>query len=184
MRAVPTALPGVLILEPRLFEDERGCLFESYNRETLHQLAGVAPDFVQDNRSLSRRGVLRGIHYQLRRPQSKLLSVLQGAIFDVVVDLRRSSDTFARWIGVELSAENRRHLWIPAGFGHAFQVRSDSAELLYKFSDYYVPDDQHALLWNDPDVGIEWPSVPGVPEPVLSPQDRAGVPLRAAKVFE
>jgi len=180
MRAVPTALEGVLILEPQVFGDERGWLFESYNRQQFRDATGRVADFVQDIQSLSTRGVVRGIHYQLPpRAQAKIVSVLVGEVLDVIVDLRRSSPDFGRWCSVHLSAENRRQVWIPEGFGHAFCVLSDEARMHYKTTDFYSAADQRTVLWNDPAIGITWP----VTEPVLSAKDRNGVPLREAGVF-
>jgi dTDP-4-dehydrorhamnose 3,5-epimerase len=173
-------LNAVKILEPRVFGDERGFFLESYNARSFAGL-GIAEPFVQDNHSRSRHGVLRGIHYQVVRPQGKLVRCVRGEIFDVAVDLRRSSDQFGQWTGVRLSEENRRMLWIPAGFGHGFVVLSDSADVLYKATDYYAPEGERSILWNDPEIGIDWP-LPG--EPVLSGKDAAGKRLREADVFE
>ena len=172
MKTIPTALPGVVIIEPRVFPDARGFFVESYHAERYAQ-AGIPARFVQDNHSSSVKGTIRGIHYQLRRPQGKLLRVIRGTVFDVAVDIRRGSPTFRQWVGVELSAENKRQLFIPAGYGHGFCVTSDVAELEYKCTDFYVPDDQHVVAWNDPTIGIEWP----VGEPILSDSDRKGQPL-------
>jgi dTDP-4-dehydrorhamnose 3,5-epimerase len=170
----------VKILEPRVFGDERGFFLESYNARSFAGL-GIDEAFVQDNHSRSRKGVLRGIHYQVVRPQGKLVRCVRGEIFDVAVDLRRSSDQFGQWTGVRLSEENRRMLWIPAGYGHGFVVLSESADVLYKATDYYAPEGERSLLWNDPEIGIEWP-LDG--EPVLSGKDAAGKPLREAEAFE
>lgn len=172
MKTIPTALPGVVIIEPRVFPDARGFLFESFHAERYAQ-AGISSSFVQDNHSSSVKDTIRGIHYQLRRPQGKLLRVIRGTVFDVAVDIRRGSPTFRQWVGVELSAENKRQLFIPAGYGHGFCVTSEVAELEYKCTDFYVPDDQHVVAWNDPTIGIEWP----VGEPILSDSDRKGKPL-------
>jgi dTDP-4-dehydrorhamnose 3,5-epimerase len=179
MKLVPTSLPDVLIIEPRVFGDSRGFFLESWNRRTFADL-GLNPDFVQDNQSRSAKGVLRGLHYQLRQPQGKLVRVIQGAVFDVAVDIRRSSPTFGRWEGVELSAENQRMLWIPPGFAHGFLVLSDLADFCYKATAYYAPEDERCIQWNDPEIGIRWP-LDG--EPTLSPKDRAGTPLLAAQVY-
>lgn len=176
MKTIPTELPGVLIIEPRVFSDARGFFFESYHAERYGQ-AGVSPAFVQDNHSCSKLGTIRGLHYQLRRPQAKLLRVLRGTVFDVAVDIRRGSPTFGRWVSAELSADNKRQLYVPAGFGHGFCVVSDTAEVEYKCSDVYVADDQHGVLWNDPTLGIPWP----VREPLLSDQDRGFLPLGAER---
>jgi dTDP-4-dehydrorhamnose 3,5-epimerase len=180
MKAVPTDLPEVLILEPRIFGDERGFFFESFNLRQFRDATGVGADFVQDNHSRSGKGVLRGLHYQIRQPQGKLVRVTAGEVFDVAVDLRRSSPTFGKWAGAVLSAENKRMLWVPAGFGHGFLVLSDSADFLYKATDYYAPEHERSVIWNDPDIGIRWPLAG---EPVLAPKDRAGMPLRQAEVF-
>ena len=180
MKVTPTAIPEVLILEPRVFGDDRGFFFESFNERKFEQLTGVAAHFVQDNHSKSARGVLRGLHYQVRQPQGKLVRVLAGAIYDVVVDLRKSSPFFGRWIGLELSAENRCQLWVPPGFAHGFVVTSDSAECLYKTTDYWSPEDERALLWNDAQLAIDWP-VSGAP--MLSGKDSQGVLLADADLF-
>ena len=178
MKLVPTSIPDLLIIEPVVFGDSRGFFLESWNRRTFAAL-GLNPDFVQDNQSRSAKGVLRGLHYQLRQPQGKLVRVTQGAVFDVAVDIRRSSPTFGRWEGVELSAENQRMLWIPPGFAHGFLVLSDLADFCYKATAYYAPEDERCIQWNDPAIGIRWP-LDG--EPTLSPKDRAGTPLLAAEV--
>ena len=172
MKAIATALPGVVIVEPRVFSDPRGFFFESYHAERYAQ-AGIPATFVQDNHSCSVKGTIRGLHYQFRRPQGKLLRVIHGSVFDVAVDIRRGAPTFAKWIGVELSAENKRQVFIPAGFAHGFCVTSDVAEVEYKCTDFYVPDDQHVIVWNDPAIGIEWPVV----TPILSESDRTAQPL-------
>jgi len=172
VRTVPTDLPGVVIIEPRVFSDARGFFFESYHAERYGQ-AGIPPVFVQDNHSSSIKGTIRGLHYQLRHPQGKLFRVIRGSVFDVAVDIRRGSPTFGRWTGVELSADNKRQLFIPAGFAHGFCVTSEGAEVEYKCTDLYVSDDQHGVLWSDPTIGIQWP----VREPVLSDQDKALLPL-------
>jgi dTDP-4-dehydrorhamnose 3,5-epimerase len=180
MKALPTALEGVLVIEPKVFGDARGFFFESWNRRAFDDLVGRDVDFVQDNHSASARGVLRGLHYQLRQPQGKLVRVIAGEVFDVVVDMRRSSPTFGKWTGERLSADNRRMLWVPEGFAHGFYVLSDSAEVLYKATDYYAPEHERSLLWNDPQVGIDWP-LQG--EPLLKPRDAAGARLREAETF-
>jgi dTDP-4-dehydrorhamnose 3,5-epimerase len=180
MKAVKTDLPEVLILEPRIFGDERGFFFESFNLRQFREATGVGADFVQDNHSRSGKGVLRGLHYQIRQPQGKLVRVTAGEVFDVAVDLRRSSPTFGKWAGAVLSAENKRMLWVPAGFGHGFLVLSDSADFLYKATDYYAPEHERSVIWNDPDIGVRWP-LEG--QPILAPKDRAGLPLRQAEVF-
>ena len=180
MRATPTALPDVLLIEPRVFGDSRGFFFESYNQRAFRDLAGVDVQFVQDNHSRSSRNVLRGLHYQLRQPQGKLVRVAVGVIFDVVVDLRRSSPRFGKWVGQRLSAENKRMLWIPPGFAHGFLALSDFAEMLYKTTDYYAPEHERCVLWSDPDIGIEWP-LAGVP--VVSDKDGRGVALKLAETY-
>jgi dTDP-4-dehydrorhamnose 3,5-epimerase len=179
MRALPTAIPDVLVVEPRLFEDVRGFFFESWNRRAFAE-AGIDADFVQDNHSRSRRGVLRGLHYQVEHAQGKLVRVTMGEVFDVAVDLRRSSPTFGRHVAMTLSAGNRRMLFIPPGFAHGFLVVSDAAEFLYKTTDYWYPAHERTLQWNDPALGIAWPS--GI-EPALAAKDAAGVPLAAADVY-
>jgi len=179
MRALPTAIPDVLVVEPRVFEDARGFFFESWNRRAFAE-AGIAADFVQDNHSRSRRGVLRGLHYQVLHAQGKLVRVTVGEVFDVAVDLRRSSPTFGRHVAMTLSAANRRMLFIPPGFAHGFLVVSDAAEFLYKTTDYWYPAHERTLQWNDPALGIAWPS--GI-EPALAAKDASGVPLAAADVY-
>lgn len=182
MNVVATALPEVLIMEPKVFGDARGFFYESFNQEAFSQATGTTCRFVQDNHSRSLRGVLRGLHYQIRQPQGKLVRVVQGAVFDVAVDIRRSSARFGRWVGVELSQDNHRQLWVPPGFAHGFLVLSQSAEFLYKTTDYYAPAHERCIAWNDPQIGIEWPLPDGAP--VLSAKDQQGLPLRAAEVFE
>jgi dTDP-4-dehydrorhamnose 3,5-epimerase len=179
MKITPAELPDILIIEPRVFGDERGFFFESYNRRALAD-AGLDAEFVQDNHSRSTRGVLRGLHYQIERAQGKLVRVVAGTVFDVAVDMRRSSTTFGRWVGIELSAENKRMLWIPPGFAHGFLVVSDAADFLYKTTDYWYPEFERTLLWNDPAVGIEWP-LAGTP--TLAAKDVVGRPLAAAEVY-
>jgi len=172
VKAIPTELPGVIIIEPRVFSDTRGFFFESYHAARYAE-AGITVTFVQDNHSSSAKNTIRGLHYQLRRPQAKLMRVIRGSVLDVAVDIRRGSPMFGRWLGVELSAENRRQLFVPAGFGHGFCATSDVAELEYKCSDVYVADDQHGVLWSDPTIAIKWP----VRDPILSDADRAYRPL-------
>ena len=181
MKAIPTAIADVLVIEPDVFGDARGFFFESWNRRALAKLLGREVDFVQDNHSASGRGVLRGLHYQVKQAQGKLVRVASGEVFDVVVDLRRSSPTFGRWVGERLSAENHRMLWVPPGFAHGFLVLSESADFLYKSTDYYAPEHERTLLWNDPAVGVEWPL--GGAAPVLKPRDAAGTPLAQAETF-
>jgi dTDP-4-dehydrorhamnose 3,5-epimerase len=179
MKVTPTALPDVRIIEPRVFGDDRGFFFESWNARAL-AAAGIEAAFVQDNHSHSRRGVLRGLHYQIEHAQGKLVRCVIGEVFDVAVDLRRSSATFGRAIGVALSAENRRMLWVPPGFAHGFVVLSEAADFLYKTTDYWHPEHERTLLWNDPALGIEWPLTG---PPVLNAKDAAGTPLRSAEVY-
>jgi len=168
MNTVATELPGVLIIEPRVFTDARGFFLESYHAQRYAE-AGLPEVFVQDNHSRSVKGTLRGLHYQLRRPQGKLLRATRGAIFDVAVDIRRGSPTFGRWVGVELSEDNKRQLFVPAGFAHGFCVTSEVAEVEYKCTDFYIPEDERGIIWSDPSIGIRWP----VREPILSTKDRA-----------
>jgi dTDP-4-dehydrorhamnose 3,5-epimerase len=182
MNVTPTALPDALLIEPRVFGDDRGFFFESFNARAFREATGVAFDFVQDNHSRSQRGVLRGMHYQLRQPQGKLVRVVVGEVFDAVIDLRRGSPAFGRWEGFVLSAQNKRMLWVPPGFAHGFLVLSESADFLYKTTDYYAPEHERCVLWNDPAVGIEWP-LPGGAPPTLSGKDQAGVPLARAEVY-
>lgn len=179
MRITPTALPDVLLIEPRVFGDDRGFFFESYNRRVLAD-AGIDAEFVQDNHSRSRRGVLRGLHYQIEHAQGKLVRVSSGEVFDVAVDIRSGSPTFGRWLGMTLSADNKRMLWIPPGYAHGFIVLSDAAEFLYKTTDYWYPEHERTLLWSDPEIGIAWP-LDG--EPALAAKDAAGRPLRLADVY-
>lgn len=183
MNVVPTRLKDVVILEPRLFGDPRGYFFESWNAQTFRDAAGVAAQFVQDNESRSRRGVLRGLHYQVEQAQGKLVRVARGSVFDVCVDLRRSSPTFGQWDGVELSDENHRQLWIPAGFAHGYLVLSDSADFLYKTTDYYAPVHERTILWNDAQLNIAWPLDPGQ-QPNVSARDAAGAPFAQAPLFD
>jgi dTDP-4-dehydrorhamnose 3,5-epimerase len=180
LKVTRTPIPDVLILEPKVFEDERGCFFESYNARTFATLTGGGLAFVQDNHSFSRHNVLRGLHYQVQQVQGKLVRAVAGCIFDVAVDLRRSSPTFGRWIAYELSSANRRMLWIPPGFGHGFLTISDSAEVLYKTTDYYSPGGERTIRWNDPDLRIAWPASE---PPILSAKDREGLQFRDAEVF-
>jgi dTDP-4-dehydrorhamnose 3,5-epimerase len=181
MEVIATQIPDVLILEPKVFGDVRGFFLESFNARRFAEATGVSAPFVQDNHSRSQHGVLRGIHYQIRQPQGKLVRVVRGAVFDVAVDLRRSSPTFGAWVGVELTEDNNRQLWVPPGFGHGFLVLSASADFLYKTTDYYAPEHERSVIWNDPTVGIDWP-LQG--EPLLSAKDAAGVRLADAEVFE
>jgi dTDP-4-dehydrorhamnose 3,5-epimerase len=180
MRVAATAIPDVLLLEPTIYEDERGFFFESFNQKRFEDATGLNIRFVQDNHSRSVKRVLRGLHYQIRRPQGKLLRVTAGEVFDVAVDLRRSSSTFGKYVGTVLSAANKKQLWIPEGFAHGYFVLSDAAEVLYKTNDYYSPEDERCLIWNDPDVGIDWPKDGA---PILSAKDRLGLPLSKAEIF-
>lgn len=181
MIVTPTSIVGVLAIEPKVFADQRGYFFESFNARAFAEATGLAVEFVQDNHSLSTRGVLRGLHYQLPpKAQGKLVRVVHGAVFDVAVDLRHGSATFGRWEGHRLSAENRKQLWIPAGLAHGFLVLSETAEFLYKTTDYYSPEHERALLWNDPQLGIEWP-LQG--EPIVAAKDAAAPRLSGAETF-
>jgi dTDP-4-dehydrorhamnose 3,5-epimerase len=181
MNVVPTALPGVLIIEPKVFGDARGFFLESWNRKIFAGI-GIDADFVQDNHSRSAQGTLRGLHYQMRQTQGKLVRVTHGEVFDVAVDVRRSSPHFGKWVGVSLSEENRRMLWVPPGFAHGFYVTTPTAEFMYKCTDYYDPTSERALAWNDPQIGITWPLVEDR-EPLLSEKDRKGLRLVEAEVF-
>ncbi len=181
MKVIATSLPEVLILEPKVFGDERGFFMESYNARVFRETTGLDVSFVQDNHSRSVRNVLRGIHYQVIRPQAKLVRVVSGTVFDVAVDLRRSSPNFGRWVGEELSAENKRQMWIPPGFGHGFLVRSEYADFLYKSTDYWVAEYDRAVLWNDRSLAIEWPL--GADAPIVSAKDAVAPVLGAAEVF-
>lgn len=180
MKVTPTSMPEVLVFEPTVFGDDRGFFYESFNARRFSQMTGLSVNFVQDNHSRSAKNVLRGLHYQIRQPQGKLVRVIAGAIFDVVVDIRASSPFFGRWVGVELSAENRRQLWVPPGFAHGFVVTSASAECLYKTTDYWSPQHERSILWNDPALAIEWP-LSG--DPMLSGKDSQGKLLADAEVF-
>ena len=180
MKAIATSIPDVKILEPRVFEDNRGLFFESYNERVLAEL-GITGSFVQDNQSFSKQGVVRGLHYQIKQPQAKLIRCIDGEIFDVAVDLRRNSPTFCQWVGQILSSDNRRMLWIPRGFAHGFMVLSETAEVLYKANDFYAPQHERTLLWDDPTIGIQWP---GKDKAILSVKDLAGFTLEHAAVFE
>jgi dTDP-4-dehydrorhamnose 3,5-epimerase len=176
MKASPTALPDVFIIEPQVFGDERGFFFESFNHAKFEQAIGRKVSFVQDNHSRSAQGVLRGLHYQIAQPQGKLVRVVQGEVFDVAVDIRKSSPTFGQWVGVHLSAENKKQLWLPEGFAHGFLVLSKSAEFLYKTTDYYAPPHEKCIIWNDSDIAIAWP-VQGAP--ILSSKDERGSRLKS-----
>lgn len=181
MKIIETNIDGVLVFEPRLFGDQRGYFLETWRDDSFRR-AGVNETFVQDNQSSSHQGVLRGLHYQIQQPQGKLVRVLSGKVFDVAVDLRRSSATFGQWAGVELSAENRRLFWVPPGFGHGFYVLSEMAEFAYKCTDYYAPEHERVIRFDDPEIGIDWPLLSGT-DTVLSDKDQKGVPLAEADLF-
>jgi dTDP-4-dehydrorhamnose 3,5-epimerase len=181
MNVIATEVPEVLILEPKVFDDARGFFFESFNSQAFVQTTGLNPNFVQDNHSSSLKGVLRGLHYQVNQPQGKLVRVVVGEVFDVAVDLRKKSPTFGHWVGEYLSAENKRQMWIPAGFAHGFLVLSEYAELLYKATDYYAPQHERCIRWDDPTLGIQWPT--GI-SPLLSAKDEQGALFYDAEVFE
>jgi dTDP-4-dehydrorhamnose 3,5-epimerase len=173
MKVTPCAIADVLLIEPRVFGDERGFFYESFNQRAFHAATGVNLRFVQDNHSKSAQGVLRGLHYQLHRPQGKLVRVVAGAVFDVAVDIRPDSHTFGQWVGEVLSADNKRQLWVPPGLAHGFLVLSDSAEFLYKTTDYYAPEHERCIAWNDPTLAIQWPALNEPPQ--LSAKDAAGL---------
>ena len=181
MQVVKTVIPDVLILEPKVFGDDRGFFFESFNQQTFQNLTGVNAQFVQDNHSKSAANVLRGLHYQIEQAQGKLVRVTAGEVFDVAVDIRRQSATFGKWVGVHLSAENKRQLWVPPGFAHGFVVLKDNTEFLYKTTDYYAPQHERCIRWDDPAIAIEWPIAQ---PPILSGKDQLGLALFEAEVFE
>lgn len=181
MKVTKTAIPDVLIFEPRVFGDARGFFMESFNSRVFDEAVGRHVEFVQDNHSRSTRGVLRGLHYQIQQAQGKLVRVSKGAVFDVAVDIRKSSDTFGKWVGAELSDENQRQLWVPPGFAHGFLVLSETADFLYKTTDYYAPQYEKSIVWNDAAIGIEWPAS-GV-APILSAKDNAGAKFASAELF-
>ncbi len=181
MKFTPTSIADILVIEPRVFQDPRGFFMETYQARLFAE-HGVAANFVQDNHSASQRGTLRGLHYQIRQVQGKLIRVVQGEIFDVAVDLRQASPTCGQWAGQRLSAENRLQLWIPPGFAHGFYVLSERAEVIYKVTDFYAPEWERTLLWNDPQIGIEWPLLGGAP-PLLSTKDAQGLPLSGADLY-
>jgi dTDP-4-dehydrorhamnose 3,5-epimerase len=182
MKFTPTSIPEILVIEPNVFGDERGYFMETYQAQRFAE-AGITANFVQDNHSRSRQGTLRGLHYQIHQAQGKLLRVISGEIFDVAVDIRRSSPTFKKWVGMRLSADNKRLVWIPKGFAHGFYVLSDWAELIYKTDDFYAPQWERTILWNDADVGIEWPLIKNQ-SPILSPKDIQGTPFHQADLFD
>ncbi len=180
MHVIPTAIPDVLIIEPKVFGDERGFFFESFNQKLWEEKTGLKTTFVQDNHSRSQRNVLRGLHYQIQQPQGKLVRAISGEVFDVAVDIRKGSPTFGTWVGEILSAENKRQLWIPPGFAHGFVVLSDTAEFLYKTTDYWAPEHERSIIWNDPDLAIAWP-IEGLP--ILAKKDAEGKLFREAEVY-
>jgi len=180
MNVIPTTLPEVLVIEPKVFGDTRGFFFESYNRRAFAEATGIDVDFVQDNHSRSAKNVLRGLHYQIEQAQGKLVRVVAGEVFDVAVDIRKSSPNFGKWVAVNLSADNRRVMWVPPGFAHGFLVMSEAAEFLYKTTDYYAPQHERCIAWNDPDIAIDWPLAGA---PTLSTKDQVGQSLRAAEVY-
>ncbi|RKZ63746.1 MAG: dTDP-4-dehydrorhamnose 3,5-epimerase [Gammaproteobacteria bacterium] len=181
MNVVPTKIPDVLIIEPKVFGDDRGFFFESFNKKEFEEVAGITADFVQDNHSKSSKGVLRGLHYQIKQPQGKLVRVVSGEVLDVAVDIRKSSETFGQWEGVILSAENKRQLWVPEGFAHGFVVLSESAEFLYKTTDYYAPEYERCIQWNDSELAIDWRYSE---EPLVSEKDAKGAKFKEADIFE
>lgn len=181
MKFIPSSIPGIVYLQPQVFGDERGFFMETYQEKHFTE-AGLPTHYVQDNHSGSRQGILRGLHYQIQQAQGKLVRVVAGEVYDVAVDLRRSSPTFGKWVGEYLSAENKMQVWVPEGFAHGFYVTSEWAEVLYKTTDFYAPQWERSLLWNDPQLGIDWPLVNGAP-PLLSAKDAQGKPLREAEVF-
>ncbi|MBG1270755.1 dTDP-4-dehydrorhamnose 3,5-epimerase [Nostoc sp. WHI] len=181
MSIVYSKIPEVLQIEPQVFADDRGFFFEAYNYQKFSIETGIVTNFVQDNHSCSKQNVLRGLHYQIQQPQGKLIRAVVGTIFDVAVDIRKSSPTFGKCVGFELSAKNKRLLWIPPGFAHGFLVLSEIAEVLYKTTDYYAPQSDRTILWNDPDLAIDWPLTT---PPILSAKDQAGKPLKAAEIFD
>jgi dTDP-4-dehydrorhamnose 3,5-epimerase len=180
MQAIATDIPEVLILEPKVFDDERGFFYESYNERKFSELTGCSPRFVQDNHSRSAKGVLRGLHYQIQQPQAKLVRVVTGEVYDVALDIRQNSSTFGKWVGEYLSAENKRQLWVPEGFAHGFLVISDFAEFLYKTTDFYAPEHERVIRWDDPTININWPLDS---QPAVSSKDQAGVSLNEAELF-
>lgn len=181
MNVINTKLAGVLVIEPKVFGDSRGFFFESFNQRDFQRSTGIDANFVQDNHSRSSKGVLRGLHYQIEQPQSKLVRVVHGAVYDVVVDLRRHSPTFGQWLGLELSEENKRQLWVPAGFAHGFLALSESADFLYKTTDYYAPQFERCVAWDDPTLGIVWPVDAGLP--TVSAKDQTGLLFADAPMF-
>ena len=183
MNVISTSISEVLVIEPKVFGDSRGFFFESFNHKNFSQATGLDVKFVQDNHSRSVKGVLRGLHYQIRQPQGKLVRVVRGQVFDVAVDIRRSSPTFGQWVGVELTEDNYRQLWVPSGFAHGFYVLSDTADFLYKTTDYYFPDLERSLLWNDPVIAVSWPIQANV-SPIISAKDKIAPKLADAELFD
>ena len=183
MNVISTSISEVLVIEPKVFGDSRGFFFESFNHKNFSQATGLDVKFVQDNHSRSVKGVLRGLHYQIRQPQGKLVRVVRGQVFDVAVDIRRSSPTFGQWVGVELTEDNYRQLWVPPGFAHGFYVLSDTADFLYKTTDYYFPDLERSLLWNDPAIAVSWPIEADV-SPIISAKDKIAPKLTNAELFD
>ena len=182
MKVTATEIPEVLIIEPKVFGDERGFFYESFNQCTFNDATGLVANFVQDNHSRSAKGVLRGLHYQIQNPQGKLVRVARGSVFDVAVDIRRSSPSFGKWVGVELSEENHRQLWVPPGFAHGFLVTSESADFLYKTTDYYAPQFERCIAWDDAAIAVQWPLSGASPQ--VSAKDQVGLPLISAEVFD
>ena len=180
MKITPTTIPEVLVIEPKVFGDARGFFYESFNQKAFNQATGLNLNFVQDNHSRSAKGVLRGLHYQIEQPQGKLVRVVRGAVFDVAVDIRKGSPAFGKWVGIELTEDNHKQLWVPPGFAHGFVVLSDSADFLYKTTDYYAPEYERCIAWNDPAIGIQWPIDQ---QPSLSAKDQQGLALRDAETF-
>lgn len=181
MQAIKTSIPDVIIFEPKVFGDDRGFFYESYNQKVFAEATGLSLNFVQDNHSKSAKNVLRGLHYQIQQPQGKLVRVTSGEVFDVAVDIRKSSPTFGKYVGVHLSAENKRQLWVPSGFAHGFVVLTETVEFLYKTTDFYAPQFERCIRWNDPDIAIAWP-IEGAP--LLSAKDQQGASLKEAELFE
>lgn len=180
MKIIPTEIPDLVIIEPRVFQDDRGFFFEAFNHQQFADKTGITAHFVQDNHSYSKQNVLRGLHYQIQQPQGKLVRVIVGTIFDVAVDIRKHSPFFGQWVGCELSADNKHQFWIPSGFAHGFVVLSEIAEVLYKTTDYYAPEYERCILWNDTDLAINWHSIA---PPILSAKDAGGKPFKIAEVF-
>ena len=181
MKATPTAIPDVIVIEPKVFGDARGFFYESFNQQAFDEAIGKHVDFVQDNHSRSSKGVLRGLHYQIQQPQGKLVRVVSGAVFDVAVDIRKSSATFGKWVGLELSKENHKQLWVPPGFAHGFLVLSETADFLYKTTDFYAAAHERSIRWDDPDLSVQWPVMKMLPS--LSAKDTASSPFQAAELF-